>query len=109
MGPFEQTHTCHRGKDPGKFGHLRHVALPEDEGFGRVQTQSQVIRGDHEGIAFQFFAVLHRCKRMVIGDEVVAIPLVLKADMVLDGPEIVAQVQSPAGLDARKISDRLGS
>ena len=44
---------------------------------------------------------------MIVGNEIKTLALVLKADMVLDGPEIVAQVQTPARLDAGQITDGL--
>ena len=37
---------------------------------------------------------------MIVGDKIKTLALILKPDMVLDGPEIVAQMQAPAGLDA---------
>ena len=50
----------------------------------------------------QQFAVLNGCQGMIIGDEVVGIALVLQAQGRIHHAKIIANVETPAGLEAGK-------
>ena len=65
-------------------------------------TSGTVGHGHVVDVLAEHHAVVRRGERVVVGDEVVAVVVgvLLQLDVLLDGPEIVAQVQFTGGLDA---------
>ena len=125
MGPFEQAHAGDGREDPGQLGHLRHVRLAVEGGLVRVEAEGEVVEGHVADVVAENFCsgaslalqllrrlrvgpdcFAERGQGVVVGDEVEALPLVLQGDVLLDGPEVVAQVQLAGRLDAGE--DSLG-
>ena len=106
--PLEQPHAGDGGENPCQFGHLGHVGLAEEGGLVGVEAQGQVIQGDIADLARAAARPAFRVglevadggQGVVVGDEIEALALVLQLDVLLDGAEVVAQVQLARGLHA---------
>ena len=106
MAALEQAHRAHRREDPRQLVDLRHVALAEEHRALRVQPAGEEI---HRQLAVQRRSsapLLDRGHRVVVGDEVEPLALVLQAHRRLHRPEVVAQVQLPARLESRQNAHR---
>src|SRR5262249_1376352 len=76
------------------------VGLAEEGGLVRVEPQGQVVEGRIVRVLAKDFWVLNGGQGVVVGDEVEALRLVLQSDVLLDGAEVVADVQLARRLDA---------
>src|ERR1700691_633284 len=76
---------------------LGHFGLDEQRGDARIQACGQPIDGHGPDILFELGRVLiTRGERMPVGDEEVALVLVLQLDPILQRAVIVPEVQQPA-------------
>ena len=100
MAALEQAHGRQGAKQPGEFGYFGNIGLDEEYGFLRVQSAGQEIQRDIQGILAPLRGIEQRGHGMVIGDEIVGLPLVLQFDRRLHHAEIIAQVQRARGLNA---------
>ena len=82
--------------------------MAEEGGLVRIEAESEVVQRDVVDVGGELFAaepgiglkVADGGQGMIIGDEVVRFGFVLKLDVLLDGAEVVAQVQLSRGLHA---------
>src|SRR5262249_11571134 len=115
----EQAHAGDGREDPSEFGDFRHVRLAVEGRFLWIEAEGQGIDGDIADVftqdvgrgprlSLRFLGLLHVLahrlpeggQRVVICDEIEALALVLKSNVLLDGPEVVADVQLPGRLNA---------
>jgi hypothetical protein len=74
------------------------MALNEDGGFFRIESGGQVVQGDVEGFELEAARIgVVRGQRVPVGDEEVALVLVLQLDPVGQGAHVVAQVELAGG------------
>ena len=99
-GPLEKAHVRDCPEDPGQFGHLRHVGLAKEDGLLGVEPEGQVIQSDVARVLAEDLRILNGRQGMEIGDEVEADALFLEGDVLLDGAEVIPQVELTAGLNA---------
>ena len=85
---------------PAQLRVLVDVGLDEDGVLGRVQAAGDVGGDLGQGAAAELGRVLADGDGVQVGHEPVAVKLVGQLPPVLDGPQVVAQVQVSAGLDA---------
>jgi hypothetical protein len=100
VAALEQTHRRYRAQEPGEFGDFRHVGLFPEHGLLRIKTASQEIQRNIERVFAALGGIGQRGHRMVVGDEVERIALILQFDGGSHHPEIVAEMQRATGLDA---------
>ncbi len=100
VASFEQAHRGDGGEYPGQFGDGRHVGLPEQERFRRVESAGQEIQRDVQGVLAALGGVEEGGHGMVVGDEIESLALVLQFDGGFHHAKIIAQVKSARGLDA---------
>ena len=106
---LEQPHAGHGGQQPGDLGHLRHVALPEEDRPPGVHPQGEVGRRQLPDVRAQFLRVVDRRQRVVVRDEEEVLAGLLEGgDVLADGAEVVAEMGSAAGLDPREEGRRGG-
>ena len=101
-GLLQPAHGRDRGEQPGQLGRLGHVRLDEERGLLRIQPQGQEIDEHVEDILTHPGRVAHAGQRVVIGDEVIGLVALLKRDVLADGAEVVADVQSTRRLNSRQ-------
>ena len=87
---------------PPQLGVGGDVALDEDGVLLRVQTAGDVGGDLGQGTAAELRGHLADGDGVEVGHEPVAVELIGQLGPVLDGPQVVAQVQIAAGLDARE-------
>ena len=80
------------------------VRLPEEDRLFRIQSQRQIIEGDVADVFAERLRVLDGGHGMVVGDEIEAFALILQVNVLLDGTEIIAQVQFAGWLRAAEKS-----
>ena len=95
VAPFQQAHRRDGGENPGKLRHLRHIGLPEQKRPFRVQTAGQKIQRHVPRVAPPLLRVEERRHRMIIGDEIKGLALLLQLDGRLHHAKVVSQVQRP--------------
>ena len=96
----QQAHRTNRRENPRQFANLGHGALAEKNGTRRVQSAGEEINGDFPDIFTQCRGIARRGHRMVVGDEVKGLALVLEADGGFDRAEVISDMKFAAGLEA---------
>ena len=80
------------------------MRLHKQRRFARIESQGQQIQSGISNVRPQKTRVPNGCQGMQISDEVIAVVLVLQFDVLLDGTEIIAPVETPGGLNAAQNS-----
>ena len=81
----------------------------KNAGLVRIEAQGQVIEGRRRDVRSRSACgILDRRQGVVVGDEVEALALVLQRDVLLDGAEVVAEVQLARRLHAAEDAFSLG-
>jgi hypothetical protein len=99
----------HHRQDGVQLGHLGHVRLDEDDALFRADAGGQPVQGHLVGIFAQVVGVFNSGQRVQIHDAVDTVVLILQGDVILDRPQVIAQVLPPGGASARKNTAFLGS
>lgn len=102
VAAFEQTHGRDSAENPGEFGVLRNITLPKENAFFGIEATGEKVDGEVSDMTSKQLAILNGCQGMIIGDEVVGVALVLQAQGRVHHTKIIADVESPAGLEAGK-------
>src|SRR5207248_9451179 len=89
-------------QNPGEFGHLGHVALPEGCAAIRIETASEKIQCYSPAIGSECFRIIDRRERVIIGDEIKRLALCLERNCRPHHPEIISDVKNAGGLNAGK-------
>jgi len=77
-----------------QFGMLRNMRLDEQSRLLRIQPGRQEIRGDFDTALFHARGVgVIRCERVPVGDEKKAVILLLQAHPVLQGADVMSEVE----------------
>ena len=100
VAALQQAHGRHCAQEPGQLGVLGRVGLlPEHAAIG-IKPGRQPIESHIQRVLPTLRRVGQRGHGVVVGDKVVGLALLLKADGREHGSEIIAQVQGAARLDA---------
>ena len=100
VAALQQAHGRHCAQEPGQLGVLGRVGLfPKHAAIG-IEPGRQPIESHIQRVLPTLRRVGQRGHGVVVGDEVVGLALLLKADGREHGSEIIAQVQGAARLDA---------
>ena len=91
-------------QDPGKLRMLRNVGLQEKNVLLRVQAAGNVLCQLVDGTLSEIRRRLTHRDGVHIRHEVIALKLIRAVRPVLDGAEVIPEVQVSAGLDARQHS-----
>ena len=73
--------------------------MPEEGGFSRVEPEGEVVEGDSQDMLAQDLRVADGGQGVVVGDEVIGVMLILAANMLADGAELLADMENARGLD----------
>src|SRR5205085_12222730 len=88
----------------GQLGRLGHVRLSKQRGLFGIETAGEKIKRDAMRIFAQCLRIAQAGERVVIGDEIKSLALLLELDRRPHHSEIISDVQHAAGLDAGKDS-----
>ena len=100
MSALEQTHRRDGRQDPGQLGDLRNVRLPEKRGALGIETARQKIERNAPAVFPQRVRIAQAGQRVIIGDEIERFAFGLQRDGRPHHAEVIADVQSAAGLNA---------
>ena len=90
---FEHPERGDKTEQHCEFGELGHVALDDERGFFGIEADRQPVERDLEHrIADQVDVVEVVAERLVVGDQEVAVVLVLQLDPVVQSADVVADV-----------------
>src|SRR5258707_106586 len=78
-------------------------------GLVGIEAEREVVQGHVAGVVAKAHRVMNGRERVVVGDEVEALALVLQGDVLADGAEVVAQVEFARGLGAAQDALRHGN
>ena len=106
---FEQSHGGVGGERPVELEDLVDVALDPEGRFDGIDAERQKVRGGLQGQFRQPLTVVDRRHGVVVGNEGKDLLVCLGIDHGLDGPEVVADMEVPGGLDTRQNSHVLSS
>ena len=92
---FEHTDRCDRVQKPHEFCMLGHLGLNENHRLLGVETGGEEVERRVKNLSCQFFRIVGGRNRVKIDDAVITRVgvIVLQPDPVLEGPEIIAEVQ----------------
>ncbi len=99
-GTLQQAHRGNGAEHPGQFRHLRHVGLAEENCFVGVETAGQEIQRHVQRILPALGGIKQGGHRVIIGDEIESLAVVLQLDCGAHHAEIIAKVERAGGLDA---------
>ena len=99
---LQHRHGRERGEQPGQLGDFGHIALTEEHRLGRIQSAREKIQRHILRILAPLLCVIERGHRVVVGDEIIGLALVLELDRRLHHAEVVAHMQRAGRLDAGK-------
>jgi len=98
MATFEQTHRGNCCQQPLQLTNLGYIALQVYGAAFGIQPESQIVHSRIAGELQQLLPVAYRGKRVIVGQEVVALMSFLdEMNELLDRTEIIAEVQIPEG------------
>ena len=100
MAALQQPHRRDGAQHPGQLGHLRHVGLPEEHRPLRVEAAGEEIQRHVERVLAALGGVDQRGHRVIIGDEIERLALLLQLDGGLHHPEVIAEMQRARRLNA---------
>ena len=98
--PLQQSHRRASHQQPTELANFGHVGLHKQRRPRRIDPQCQQIERRIERVLPQHFRLAHCGQRVQIGNEVVRFIAVLQVDVLPDGAEVVAPVESASGLNA---------
>ena len=104
---FEPAERGDHAEEEMKFGVFDDLGLLEDDGFGGIEAGSEEIDGDLERVLGDGGSVgVVAGEGVPVGDEVEAVVgrIVLETDPVLEGAEVVADVEASGGAHAGEYS-----
>ena len=87
-------------QNPGQLGDFRHIGLLEEDRLLRIQSASQKIQRHIERVLPPLLGIEQRRHRMIIGDEIKRLALLLQLDGRPHHPEIISEMQRARRLDA---------
>ena len=103
VASLQQPHRRPGHQQPAQLGDLGHVGLHEQRGAIRIEPERQQVDGRVERVLRQGLAVADGRQRVQVGDEIEgAVGIALQFDVLPDGAEVVAPVESSRGLNAGK-------
>ena len=109
VAAFEQAHRRAGQQQPAQLADLGHVGLHEQRRLVRIEPEGQQVERRVERVLPQLGRIAHRGQRVQVGDEVVRLLVVLQVDVLADGAEVVAPVESAGGLNAAENLHDFGS
>jgi hypothetical protein len=103
LGHPSQLSVCrHARQQPAQLGVLMDVGLAEQDAAVGVEPGSEHDRGGVVHALAKLGRVVGHRDRVQVDDAVDGIAAVLPLDVLTDGPDVVAQVLPPGGLDPRE-------
>ncbi len=93
VAALQQAHRRDRREQPGELRDLRQVRLQEDGRHLGVQAQGEEGRGHLQGALTQFLRLVYTGQGVIVGDEVVAVVLVLQVQVLPERAEVIAYMQ----------------
>ena len=89
-------------KEPGQFLDFRDIALAEEDGFFRIETEGEKIKGHIHRVLAQKGCICNGGEGMIVRDENIGFALLLKLDALLHHAEVVAEMKLSGRLYARE-------
>ena len=100
MAAFQQTHWSHSGEKPGKLGYFWYVGLTVKKGFLGIQAAREKVERNIKCIRTAGCGIKERSHRMVVGNKIKCLTLVLQLDAGLHHPKIIPDMQRSRWLNA---------
>jgi hypothetical protein len=97
---LQQAHRGDAAQDPGQLGDLGHIRLAPEGGLLRIEPAGEEVDRQIPHMTAQGGGIVDRGERVVVGDEIKGLALLLQPDGRLHHAEVIANVETAAGLDA---------
>ena len=106
---FKHAQRGHERKEHRQFGVFGDIALDHERRLFGIEADGKPVEGYVEyGLTYEVDVVEMIAKGLVVGNEEIALILVLKIEPVLQRPDVVPQMERASGTNAGKDS-RLGT
>ena len=102
VAPLQKPHGADTGQKPGKLLHLRNIRLTPENSFLRINATGQEIHRNLVRPRPQLLRLRTGGHGVVVGDEIVALVLLLGRHGLAHGAKVVAKVKGAGGLYARQ-------